>query len=47
VYFSSGKSDSGSPPLVQIFMKVACRLLLIAGNSAYLIEVTMLKNSVL
>ena len=34
VHFSSGDSDSGSPPLVQIFMSVACRLLFIAGKKS-------------
>ena len=33
VHFSSGDSDSRSPPLVQIFMSIACRLLFIAGEN--------------
>ena len=32
--FCSGDSDSGSPPLVQIVMSVACRLFFITGESA-------------
>ena len=32
VHFSSG--DSGSPPLVQIFTSMACRLLFIAGKKS-------------
>ena len=48
VRFSSGDSDRGAaPPLVQIFMSIACRLLFIAGEKASLMVVTMLKNSVL
>ena len=39
--------DSGSPPLVQIFMSAACRLLFMAGKNAQLMMVTMLKNGVL
>jgi len=42
--FSSG--DSGSPPLVQIFVSSACRLLFIAGESTLLVVVTMLEKSV-
>jgi len=34
VHFSSGDSGSGSPPLVQIVTRAACRLLLIAGKNA-------------
>jgi len=45
VRFSSG--DSGSPPLVQMFMSTECRLLFTAAENAQLIVVTMLKNSVL
>ena len=33
VLFSSGDSDSGSPPIVNIFMSTACRLLFIAGET--------------
>ena len=47
VFFSSGASDSGSPPLVQIFMSVGCRLLFFAGENAQLIVVTVLKYSAL
>jgi len=32
VHFSSG--DNGSPPLVQTFMSMACRLLFISGGIA-------------
>ena len=45
VYLSSG--DSGSPPLMQIFMSMACRVLFIADENAELMVVTELKNSVL
>ena len=45
--FSSGGSSSGSPPLVQIVAGAACRLLFIAGESAQLLVVITLKNSVL
>jgi len=34
VYFSSGDSDSGSPPVVQIFMSTVSRLLFTAGENA-------------
>jgi len=34
VQFSSGDSGSGSPQLVQIVTRAACRLLLIAGKNA-------------
>ena len=34
VRFSSGDSNSGSPPLVQIFMSTACRLLFTAGGNS-------------
>ena len=47
VCFFSGNSDSGSPPLVQIFMGTACRLLFIIGENAQLMVLTVLKNSVL
>jgi len=47
VHFSSVDSDSGLLPLMQIFMSVACRLLLIGGANAELMEVTKLKDSVL
>jgi len=46
VHFSSGDSDSGSSPLVQIAMSVACRLLAIAGEKAQLMVVIALKKSV-
>ena len=39
--------DSGSSPLVQIFMSVACRLLFITSENAFSLVVTMLNNSVL
>ena len=45
VCFSSG--DSGSPPLVQIFRSMACRLLFIIVKNALVSVVTMLKKSVL
>ena len=38
--------NSGSPPLVQIFMGTACRLLFITGENTQLMVVTVLKNSV-
>ena len=34
VYFSSGSPNSGSPPLVQVFRSVACRLFFITGENA-------------
>ena len=34
VCFSSGNSDSGSLPLVQVFISVACKLLFIASENA-------------
>jgi len=34
VHFSSGDSDSGSPPLMQIDKRAACRLLFTAGENA-------------
>ena len=34
VRFSTGDSDSGSPPLVQMFRSMACRLLFIADKNA-------------
>ena len=45
VCFSSGGGGSGSPPLVQSFTSVACRLLFIADENAHLMVVTMLKNA--
>ena len=45
LHFSSG--DSGSPLLVQIVTRAACRLLLITGGNAELVVVTVLKRSVL
>ena len=47
VHFSKCDSNSGSPPLVQAFMGMACRLLFIADENAELMVVTALKNSVL
>ena len=47
MHFSSGVSNSGSPPVLQICMSMACRLWFIAGKNAYLIVMTMLKNSIL
>jgi len=44
VHFSSGDSNSGSPPLVQIFISAACRLLFIAGKNAYLMVKTVEKQ---
>ena len=40
VRFSSGNSDSASPPLVQIFMSTACSLFFITGKNAQLMLVT-------
>jgi len=34
ICFRRGDSNSGSPPLVQIFMRAACRLLFITGENA-------------
>ena len=45
LHFSTG--NSGSPPLVQIFTSMLCRLLFIVGENAQLTVVTMLENSVL
>jgi len=47
VHFSSDDSDSGSPPQMQIFTNVSCRLLFITGENAQLMVVCMLKNSIL
>ena len=49
VHFSSGNSDSGSLPLVKTFMNTAWWLFqhLIAVANAYLMVVTVLKNSIL
>ena len=47
VHFSIGDSNGESPPLVQIIMRAVCRLLFIVGESAELVVVIMLKNSVL
>ena len=44
VHFSSGNSDSGAPLLVQIVMRMACRLLFITGKNARLMLVTMWKK---
>ena len=35
VWYSSGNRDSGSPPLVQIFTSMACRLLSMAKMHSY------------
>jgi len=43
--FSSG--NSGSPLLVQLVTREACRLLVIAGKNTQLMMVTILKKSVL
>ena len=43
VHFSSGNSDSGLPPLLQIFMSMACRLLFITGKNVQLMVVTVEK----
>jgi len=40
-------SDSRSCPLVKIIMSVACRLLFITGGNAYVMVMSVLKNSVL
>ena len=42
MHFSSGGSDSGSPPLVQIFMGVVYSLLFTVGENAWLMVMTML-----
>jgi len=34
MHFSSGDSASGAPPLVEVFVNVACRLLFSAGKNA-------------
>ena len=47
VHFSSGDSNSWSPPLMQIFMSAAYRLFLITGKNAQLMVVAVLKTSVL
>ena len=39
--------DSGSATLIQFFVSIVCRLLLITGENAQLMVVTVLKNSVL
>lgn len=43
MHFSSGGSNSGAPVLGQIITSVAFRLLIIAGENAELMVVTMLK----
>jgi len=45
VHFSNG--CSGSSLLMQVFMSISCRCLLFAGENAYLMVMTMLKNEVL
>ena len=47
VCFISDNSNSDSPPLVQMFTSVACRLLFNAGENAELVVATVLENSVL
>ena len=47
VCFCSDNSVSGSPLLVQTFMRGACRFLFVAGENVHLMVVTMLENSVL
>lgn len=47
MHLSSDNSDSGSAPLVQIFISVACRVLFIVDEKAQLMMVTMLKISIL
>ena len=47
VLFSSSNSDSRSPQLMQIFLSMACRLLIIVGENAQLMMVIVLKNDVL
>ena len=57
VRFNSCNSDSGSPLLLQLFMRVACRLqfcmrvackpLLIIGKNEELVALTMLESSLL
>ena len=46
VHFSSG-NHTGAPPLVQIFTRVACRLLFITGKNTKLMVVTMLEKNIL
>jgi len=46
MHFSSGDS-SVLPPLLQSFRSAACRLLIIAGENAQLMVVTILKNSII
>ena len=47
VHFSSGDRHSRSPPVLQIFTSMALRLLFITGENAWLMVLTMLKNSVI
>jgi len=47
VHFSSGDCTSASPPLMQVFTSMVCRLLFIAGKNAELMVVAVLTNSVL
>ncbi len=44
VHFSSDDRNSGVPPLVQTFMRAACRFLLVGGENALLIVVAVLKK---
>jgi len=44
VHFSSEDSDSGAPPLVQVFTSMAHRILFIGGKNAQLMMVTVLKK---
>ncbi|MFV1073149.1 hypothetical protein, partial [Klebsiella pneumoniae] len=41
VHFSSGDSDSGSPPLVQMVTSTACRLTFVAVENAYLVVLSV------
>ena len=44
---SSGHSNSESPPIVQVVLRAACRLLFLDGINATLMVMTVLINSVL
>ena len=44
VHFGSGDNDSGSPPVMQVFASVACRLFFIADKNTQLMVVTKLKK---
>ena len=47
VPFSSGDSDNGACPVVQMFTSASCRLLFITEENTQVMVVTMLRNSVL